>query len=101
MRSACAIPRTPAAPGCAGHGRDAIRLALRKREGTIELEVEDEGVAFHPRRSPEPQTPADLATARIGGWGIPIMQRFSNEMRYRRANGRNVLTFVFRLTANG
>jgi serine/threonine-protein kinase RsbW len=72
---------------------------LRETEDTVELEIDDDGVAFDPRRSPEPPSSGDLATARIGGWGIPIIRRFSDEMRYRRAGGRNVLTLVFRLSA--
>jgi serine/threonine-protein kinase RsbW len=85
--------------GGAGSGPDAIRLALRETEDTVELEIDDDGVAFDLRRSPEPPPSADLATARIGGWGIRIIRRFSDEMRYRRAGGRNVLTLVFRLSA--
>ena len=87
--------------GAVGSGPDAIRLALRRGANTVELEIDDDGMAFDPRRSPEPPPPSDLETARIGGWGIPIMRRFSDEMRYRRAGARNVLTLVFRLSATG
>ena len=63
--------------------------------------IEDEGSPFDPRERPRAQPATDLEDARIGGWGIPLMRRFSDEMHYRRAGTRNVLTFVFRLPPLG
>jgi serine/threonine-protein kinase RsbW len=78
-----------------------ISLTLRKEGETVALEIEDAGSPFDPRERPRPQPATDLQDARIGGWGIPIMRRFSDEMHYRRAGTRNVLTFVFRLPPIG
>ena len=78
-----------------------ISLTLRREGETVTLEVEDEGSPFDPRERPRPQPATDLEDARIGGWGIPLMRRFSDEMHYRRAGTRNVLTFVFRLPPLG
>jgi serine/threonine-protein kinase RsbW len=75
----------------------AARLSLRREGETVALEIEDDGAAFDPLQQSRPQAPKDLETAPLGGWGIPLMRRFSDEMRYRRVDARNILTLVFRL----
>ncbi len=82
-------------------GSHPICLRLGRGGETVALEIEDDGRAFDPLQRPGPQPMADLENTRIGGWGIPIMRRFSDEIHYRRAGARNVLTFVFRLPALG
>jgi serine/threonine-protein kinase RsbW len=82
-------------------GAHPICLGLRRESETVTLEIEDEGRAFDPLRRPDRHPVRDLEHARVGGWGIPIMRRFSDEIQYRRAGARNVLTFVFRLPAVG
>ena len=36
-----------------------------------------------------------LDSDKVGGWGIRIVKRLSDEVRYDRINGRNRLTLVF------
>jgi serine/threonine-protein kinase RsbW len=81
--------------------RDAhqIALTLEKRGGAVVLEMQDDGDAFDPLQRPLPERPADLASAQIGGLGILMMRRFSDEMHYRRVDARNVLTLVLRPSA--
>lgn len=59
-----------------------------------ELVIVDEGVAFDSTACPDPGAarPASLAEANVGGLGLAMMRRFSDELRYRRADGRNHLT---------
>jgi serine/threonine-protein kinase RsbW len=40
---------------------------------------------------------ASLEEAKIGGWGIHIVRRLTDELRYHRSAGRNHLTLIFRL----
>jgi serine/threonine-protein kinase RsbW len=75
-----------------------IWLALQRAGESVALEIEDEGRAFDPRQRPAPEPLRDFDNARIGGWGIPIIRRFSDEMHYRRTGARNRLTLVFRLS---
>jgi anti-sigma regulatory factor (Ser/Thr protein kinase) len=72
-----------------------IALSLGQRDDEVVLEIEDDGVAYDPTAASEP-APATLETTRIGGWGIRIVRRFSNEVLYRRNAGHNCLTLVFR-----
>jgi serine/threonine-protein kinase RsbW len=70
----------------------ALRLAQQGKD--VVLEIEDDGVAFDPTEA-DPPPMATLESTRIGGWGIRIVRRFSDEVRYRRIDGRNCLTLVF------
>lgn len=77
---------------------NAHEIALRLgREGeAVVLEIEDDGVAFDPTVADTPPQNATLASDQVGGWGIRIVRRMSDELRYRRVGARNRLTLVFR-----
>ena len=71
----------------------AVRLGHQGKD--VVLEIEDDGIAFDPTEG-EPPPLATLESTRIGGWGMRIVRRFSDEVRYRRIDGRNCLTLIFR-----
>ncbi|MDM0026724.1 ATP-binding protein [Variovorax saccharolyticus] len=77
----------------------SILLRLGWQDGDVALEVEDEGSEFDPRQAAEPEPATSLEDARVGGWGIPIVRRFSDGLQYRHRDGRNCLTLLFRATA--
>jgi len=81
-------------------GDGALRILLRLgwQGEDVALEVEDEGSEFDPRQVPEPARATSVRDARVGGWGIPIVRRFSDGLRYRHEDGRNCLTLLFRAT---
>lgn len=81
-----------------GHhdGAQAIHLRLGWQDGDVALEIEDEGNEFDLRQVPPPEHATSVHDARIGGWGIPIVRRFSDGLRYRHEGGRNCLTLLFR-----
>lgn len=72
-----------------------IAVRLMQQGEDIVLDIEDDGVAYDPTTA-APPAPATLENDRIGGWGIRIVRRFSDEVRYRRRGNRNCLTLVFR-----
>jgi serine/threonine-protein kinase RsbW len=79
-------------------GAQRIFLHLGWQGEDVALEVEDGGRPFDPLQLPEPAHASSLDDAQVGGWGIPIVRRFSNGMHYRREDGRNCLTLLFRPT---
>lgn len=83
---------------CSNDAR-SILLRLGWQGEEVALEVEDEGSEFDPRQVPEPIPATSIQDARVGGWGIPIVRRFSDGVRYRHEDGRNCLTLLFRPTA--
>ena len=76
----------------AGTGAIAVHLGHAGKD--VVLEIEDDGVAFDPTQAPPP-APVTLESDRVGGWGIRIVMKLSDEVRYRRVDGRNRLTLVF------
>ena len=62
--------------------------------GGIKIEITDEGIPFDPLSLPAPDTSLPMEQRRIGGLGIFMIRKIMNEVKYRRDNGRNVLTLV-------
>jgi serine/threonine-protein kinase RsbW len=75
-----------------------LQFAVRRSQGTCtaELSVADAGVAFDPSASsPEPTPrPASLAETKPEGLGLLMIRRFSDDLSYRRSEGRNHLTII-------
>lgn len=73
-----------------------LRFGVRRGRGgcTAELLVVDEGAEFDSSTLPaEPRPkPASLAEADLGGLGLLMLRNFSDELTYRRSDGRNHLT---------
>lgn len=73
-----------------------LQLAVRRCAGvcTAELLVVDAGVAFDPSASPAAPAsrPASLAEVDLGGLGLTMMRRLSDELSYQRRDGCNHLT---------
>jgi serine/threonine-protein kinase RsbW len=84
--------------GFSGSGAHRILLRLERRDEHMALEIQDDGAPFDPRAAADPEPPASLADAAVGGWGIRIVRHFSDEWHYCRSEGRNQLTLLFRLS---
>lgn len=62
----------------------------------VSVEIIDEGPAFDPLVRPDPDTALDLEQRQPGGLGIFMIRQLTDEVRYRREEGRNVLTIRMR-----
>lgn len=60
------------------------------------LEFEDSGAPFDPTSIPEPDLNLSLSEREVGGLGVFLVRKMVNEVRYRRAGERNILTFFVR-----
>ena len=59
--------------------------------------ITDWGIPFDPRSVPEPDTDLPLEDREKGGLGVWIVQNMTEELLYRRENGKNILTLIFGL----
>lgn len=82
---------------CSGPGDHRIFLRLDSQPDGLALEIEDDGAPFDPRRADPPKPPTSLEDTKSSGWGIQIFRHFSDELRYRRVDGRNHLTLIFQV----
>lgn len=86
--------------GSAGRGARAS-VTLAPLEHGLLLVLEDDGRAFDPTAHPEPERPASLAAARIGGLGISMVRKVTRAMRYSRVAHRNRLEVELELRGDG
>ena len=77
-----------------------LQLAVHRAatQSTAELVIVDEGRPFNPSAAASEARPkaATLGDASLGGLGLAMMRSFSDELRYRRSEGRNHLTVCVR-----
>ena len=75
-------------------GEHEILIALEREGGDLRATIEDDGRAFNPLERQPPPTPSSLEAAEVGGWGIPIVREFADDLSYERRDGRNRLTIL-------
>lgn len=75
-----------------------IALSVAREPRTLRVVVSDTGRPFNPLRHVYTPEDTPLAERRVGGLGIFLVRQVVDEVRYRRRDGRNVLTLVKRLS---
>ena len=74
-----------------------IRVRICQEDRCFLVEIEDGGPAFDPLLALPPDTSLGLEDRRVGGLGILLIRRFTDDLRYRRERDRNILTLVVKL----
>ena len=60
----------------------------------IVVEVRDRGIPFNVLEAADPEAPADILEASIGGLGIMLVKRLMDDLSYRWEDGENILCLV-------
>jgi serine/threonine-protein kinase RsbW len=79
--------------------RDAartFRVSMEQAGGEFLIELRDNGPEFDPTKAAAKTTADDEIP---GGWGIALVRRYTDEIRYARESGENVLRLKKRLNA--
>ncbi len=63
---------------------------------SVVVTIIDEGIPYDPLAKPDAVTPDDITDVPIGGLGILMAKKCTDEMHYERLDGSNVLTIVKR-----
>lgn len=67
-----------------------VDIRLGFREGQIEIEIIDDGIAFNPLEYQLSRLP-DPTTSDAGGMGLSLIRTFSSQIEYERISGKNYL----------
>lgn len=78
--------------GLADGGDHFLEVRLRVDGDQLQVEIEDDGLAFDPFDRPAPDTDLPLEERPIGGLGIEIVRQLMDEARYERLGDRNLVT---------
>ena len=80
----------------------AIELTLQPRpKESLEMVFADWGIPFDPLSMPEPNVCACLEERKIGGLGVFLLRKIMDEVRYKREDGRNILTVIKKIKTKG
>ena len=72
-------------------------IAMQLDAPHLTIEFIDDGDPFDPLDAPRPDLDASLEERDLGGLGVHIVRSLSDEVRYSRAGGRNVLQLMRRV----
>jgi anti-sigma regulatory factor (Ser/Thr protein kinase) len=76
-----------------------IRFRLNLNGNALIVNIEDNGIPFNPLIKKDPELPADINNAKIGGLGIHIVKKLVDDVWYERKRGKNILTLKKCITA--
>lgn len=71
-----------------------VELVCGREGDAFVVQIEDRGVAFNVLNLPDPDTTADIMERKIGGLGVYFIRSLTDEVSYRREDGRNILRMV-------
>ena len=77
--------------GYPDNGWHEILVDLEVTPGCVDLTVRDDGRAFDPLQSPEPDLSGEIEDREVGGLGIHFVRTLADELSYARERGWNVL----------
>lgn len=77
-------------------GEHVIDIALSLTDQKLTMVFVDDGHAFNPLKAPSPDLPPGIEGRPTGGFGIPLVREFADEIAYERSDGANRLTLVKR-----
>lgn len=72
-----------------------VSIRLLQDERRFAVELVDEGIPFDPlEEAPPPDLSSPLEERAVGGLGVLLIRRVTDEVHYRRVGGQNVLALV-------
>ena len=78
--------------------RKTFQVVLERLSGSFTIELRDDGPPFDPTAA-VPDNPQAADDDEPGGWGIELVRRNIDDIRYRHEAGRNVLRLIRRLSS--
>ena len=79
------------------NGQGLIEVSLNKYDNNIIIEFKDEGIAYNPLEKPDPDITLPPEERPIGGLGIYMVKKLSDEISYKREDDNNILRLIFHI----
>ena len=79
--------------------RRTFRVTLEHTGSSMVIELRDRGPEFDPAQAPVASEETGDDDRPPGGWGLQLIRRYTDEMRYEREGGENVLRLTRKLGA--
>lgn len=76
-----------------------IRCSFVSDKNSVIIEIRDRGVPFDPTATPEPDLEESLETRKVGGMGIFLVRKLTDEFLYRYEDGQNIITLIKKTVA--
>jgi anti-sigma regulatory factor (Ser/Thr protein kinase) len=76
-------------------GAGEVEVAYSTEDGSLLVEITDQGRSFNPLDAAPPDLALGLADRPIGGLGVLLVKQIVGSLTYRRRDGRNKLSFRF------
>jgi anti-sigma regulatory factor (Ser/Thr protein kinase) len=73
-------------------GTAAIDLAHNERKDTLTITFRDSGIPYNPLEKPSPDISSPASARKIGGLGIFLVQKYSDQLSYSYEDGENRLS---------
>ena len=73
-----------------------VAIIIHATDRVVEVRIMDRAPPFNPLSLPEPDRTSDLTDRQIGGLGIYLVRHVVDDITYRYAGGKNILTVVKR-----
>lgn len=77
--------------GAGGGAVPHVQLNMAQQDGTLSMEIADNGIAFDPLQLPAPDLDAEIDDRPIGGLGIFLVRELMDSVTYRRDGDWNRL----------
>ena len=69
-----------------------VKFSIKADNRFLTIDIEDDGIPFNPLKKIDPDFPANVESAKIGGLGILIIRKLIDNISYERKRGINKLT---------
>ena len=77
-----------------GMGDVTIRIGISEDHSQVSITFIDSGIPYDPLTRDDPDVTLPVEERKIGGLGIFLIKKYSDDVRYKFADGRNHLTIV-------
>ncbi len=75
-------------------GRHRIEMTVRMEGSVLVVELADDAKPYDPTTAPHPDIAAPIEERPIGGLGVHFVRELMDGFRYRRSDGRNIVTLT-------